>query len=416
MTAQRSYRHHFPAPEGVLCVSGESQTAQELCRMLRKLRFRAEAAGSVAQALSIINRRPPALLLVDFYLNDGSGLELIQQLHATRRTSKIPVLMLATALQAEHYRAHLASAGPQDWLHKPLDEDRLVSAVTRWVGVEVSESAAKDEIEIDQTRGLADSGALSALPFARVLVLAGQRGSGRVCVERRGQNLRIWVTGETIHGISSSFITDLSLGQLLVINGRISRYILAEAQHQIATGKRLGEWLCDRGLLTPAELDRQLHDQAMQKLTAVFSWRWYDASWRYETDAEPAEIQAPTNIALREVIFAGIAKYYDRERLEMIFSKRERLRRPVIPTTPHFGELTVPARRLLNAADGRATAAQVRARAGMELLRFYQTLYSLWVLDLIRFGEPVKGDSLPADASTDSFLKPQDTLDFVRRH
>jgi CheY-like chemotaxis protein len=416
MTAQRSYRHNFPAPEGVLCVSGDGQTAQELCRMLRKLRFRAEPAGSMAQALSIINRRPPALLLVDFYLNDGSGLELVHQLRGARRTAKIPVLMLATTLQAEHYRAHLASAGPQDWLHKPLDEDRLAGAVTQWVGVEISDAAPKDEIEIDPAPALADSGAISALPFARVLVLAGRRGAGRVCVERRSQWLRVWVSGETVNGLSSSFISDMSLGQMLIVQGRVSRYIIAEAQQQIAAGKRLGEWLCEHGYLTPAELEQQLRDQAMQKLTAVFSWRWYDACWQYEAATEPGEIQVHTAIPLRDVIFAGIGQHYDRERLEMIFSKRERLRRPLIPTTPHTGELTVPARRLLNAADGHTTAAQVRTRAGMELLRFYQTLYALWVLDLIRFGEPVKVDPQQPIPTKDTFLKPQDSLDFVRRH
>jgi CheY-like chemotaxis protein len=414
MTAHRSYRTYPPIPERILCVSGDDQTAQELVRLLRKLRFRADAVSGIAEAQNAIGRRAPSLFVVDFFLQDGSGLELIRELRANRRTAKVPVLMLATPFQAEHYRNHPTGPGPQDWLHKPIDENRLTASVVKWVGVEIKEDVFQEEVESDHPRELAESGAFSDLPFARVLVLAGRRGAGRLCVQRGEQWLRIWVSGEVIEGLASSYISDSSLGQLLVQQGRISRYTLAEAQAAIAAGTRLGEWLCQGGFLSSDELNEQLQRQMLEKLTALFSWRWYDAEWRYERLAEFTGAHVRSHIPVKKITFDGIARYYDRDRLEMIFSKRERLRRPIIPTRPFYDDLPVAARRLLNAADGLSSPVQVRARAGMELLRFYQTLYSLWVLDLVRFGEPRK---LGVDAAgQDAFLKSQDSLEFGRRH
>jgi CheY-like chemotaxis protein len=403
-------------PSGVLCVSGDGPTAQELCRMLRKLRFQAEAASTMSQALAVINRRPPSLLIIDFLLADGSGLELVRQLRMMRRTARLPVLMLATTLQAEHYRPHFIAGGPQDWLYKPVDEERLATAVMRWVGVELTDAGAVDEIETDQAGALADNGKISELPFARVLALAGRRGAGSLQIERRDQWLRVWLTDDAIHAIAAGRLSGVPLGQMLVMQGRISRTTLNEAQAAIGPDGNLGQWLCDQGYLCHDELGRQIRQQVMQELTDLFSWRWYDGVWRYEANAPLADYQAECDLPIRNVVFAGIAKFYDRDRLEMIFSKRERLRRPIIPTTPFYEDFAPPARRLLDNADGRSTPAVVRARAGMELLRFYQTLYSLWVMDVVRFGEPIKPDPQQPSPDKDIFLKPHDDLDFVRRH
>ena len=415
MSSRGPYRPRGARTGGILCVSGDGQTAQELVRMLAQNRFAGEVAASMEEALERIRRQTPSLILIDFRLADGSGLELISRLRAMPRTAKIPVLMLATGFQAEHYRAHQTGPAPQEWLHKPVDKDQLATAVRRWIGVEASGRGASLEAEPDQARTLPEKGSFAELPFARVLVLAGRKGPGRLFVQRHDEWLRVWVDGDTIVGLSSSYISGTSLGRMLVEGGRVDGDTLAEAQLSLAPGQRLGQWLVEHGILPEDELDAHLRRQVAHKLSGLFSWRWYDACWVKEDRAEPAPIQVSHDLGIKDVIFDGITRHYDRDRLEMIFTKRHRLRRPVIPTTPHVEGFPVPARRVMQAADGRTIPPQVRTRAGMEVMRFYQVLYALWVLEFVRFGDPVEGDEKAAQSENDAFMAAGESVGSSRR-
>jgi len=397
-------------PQWTLCVSGDRQTAAQLRQLLQKLRFRAESAGGIEEALALTRQFAPAMIVVDFQLADGSGLELIRRLRQERKTARTPVLMLATTIQSEHYRHRLVNPGPQEWLDKPLDDERLATAVMRWFGVEIAPPPAHEEPH-EEHPDPGNQGTFSDLPFARVLALAGRRGRGRLHVDRHGQWIDIWFDGKRVVGLATAYLLGSSLGEMLVRRNRLSPHALADAQRDLAAGRRLGDWLLDQSLLTADELEAELQRHVMEKLTIAFSWRWYDGTWRYFVGETKESAQVTCDVDLRQVVFAGIADYYDRDRLEMIFTKRDRLRRALIPTSPYFEELPVAARRLMRAADGRASAVKARLRAGMEVRRFYQVLYALWVLDLVRFGDPVK----PEDFIEEIFLDPEESIGPGRR-
>jgi len=399
----------------ILCLSGDRRTATQLRQILRDLRFKAEMASGIQEALTLVQRSSPSLVVADFQLADGSGLEMIRHLRMSKRAARTPILMLATAMQVEHYRHKLVWFGPQEWLDKPVDDERLAAAVTRWVGVEVEPPPAMDEPLLDKTLALADQGSFAQLPFARVLVLAGRREPGRLRVARHDQWIDIWLDREKIVALSSSFIQDNTLGQLLVRKGRMSIYDLQQAQTAIEGGRRLGQWAIEQGLMTEEELTRELQQQVMEKITSAFSWQWYDGDWSFQSGTSVREAHVLCDIPVKQVILTGITRHYDRERLEMIFSKRERLRRAIIPTSPFFDDLPVTARRLLAAADGRASAVRVRRRSGMEVLRFYQTLYALWVIDMIRFGDPVTPEEDREALEEEPFLEAGENIEFPRR-
>lgn len=385
--------------------------------MLIQRRFDAEPAAGIAQVSRLLRRRLPSLLLVDFRLADGTGLELLQQLRQDPRTAKLPVLMLASAFQVEHYRTHLTGPAPQNWLVKPVEEERLTAAVSQWVGAVVQGRGkeANANSETTSPRVLTDRGSFGELPFARVLALAGRRAAGQLLIQRQNNWLRLWVADNVINGLSSSFLSNASLGRLLLREGRISRQTLREAEAEISRGKRLGRWLIEHDFLTESELLVNLHQQVMEKLQDVFSWRWHDATWNYKSPDSTGDIQVQCDVPIREIIFTGITNFYNRERLEMIFSKRHRLRRPVIPTSPYSAGLPVAAKRLLAAADGRSPSAAVRQRAGMEVPRFYQTLYALWVLDLVRLGEPLTEEQAGPAFDNDIFLDTPEKAETPRR-
>ncbi len=375
---------------------------------MEKLRFRAITATSAEEALSATRGLPPALVIVDFQLTNGSGLEFIRLLRQERRTARTPVLMLATNIQSEYYRHRLVNPGPQEWLDKPLNNDRLAAAVMRWFGVEIAPPPAHEEPH-EEHPDPGDHGSFTDLPFARVLALAGRRGRGRLHLDRQGQWIDIWLADRRIVGLSSAYLPGSSLGEMLVRRSRLSPHALAEAQHLMPPTQRLGDWLREQGLLTPDELEAELQLHVMEKLTVAFSWRWHDGTWNYLAGETADASQIACDVELRHVVFDGIRDYYDLDRLEMIFSKRDRLRRAVIPTTPYFADLPVAARRLLRSADGRTNAIKVRLQTGMEVRRFYQVLYALWVLDLVRFGDPVRpGEN--GEPDEEIFLDPAESI------
>ncbi len=401
-------------PQWTLCVSGDRQTAEQLRRLLEKLRFRAVSVSSIDEALGLVRQSAPALVVVDFQLADGSGLEFIRRLRDERKTTRTPVLMLATTIQSEHYRHRLVNPGPQEWLDKPLIDDRLAPAVMRWFGVDIAPPPAHEEPHEEQPDP-GDRGTFADLPFARVLALAGRRGRGRLHLDRLGQWIDIWFNERRIVGLASAYLPGSSLGEMLVRRNRLSPHALAEAQTHLSPERRLGDWLLEQGLLVADELETELQHHVMEKLTLAFSWRWYDGQWQYSADEATGPAQLVCDVDLRQVVFAGIGDYYDRDRLEMIFSKRDRVRRAVIPTMPFFAELPVAARRLLRAADGRSSAVSVRLRTGMEVRRFYQVLYALWVLDVVRFGDPVKPNEADGEPAEEIFLDPEENIGSQRR-
>lgn len=88
--------------------------------------FEVVDAGSVADGLAAVREHPPAYAILDMKLEDGSGLELVQELHKRREDCKIVMLTgfgnIATAVAA-------VKAGALDYLPKPADPDQIAAAL-----------------------------------------------------------------------------------------------------------------------------------------------------------------------------------------------------------------------------------------------------------------------------------------------
>jgi len=90
------------------------------------LKFLTATAG--AQGLALAREHRPDLILLDLYLSDLSGDDVLSQLRRAKETASIPVFILsadATPGQAER----LLSAGAQAYLTKPFDLQELLQAV-----------------------------------------------------------------------------------------------------------------------------------------------------------------------------------------------------------------------------------------------------------------------------------------------
>ena len=94
-----------------------------------RLVFAVDGAAGVAQAA---NERPDVILM-DLSLPVVDGWEATRRIKADPATTHIPVIALtAHAMSGDEEKAK--TAGCDDFLAKPLDEDLLFAKLRRWLG------------------------------------------------------------------------------------------------------------------------------------------------------------------------------------------------------------------------------------------------------------------------------------------
>ena len=95
--------------------------------------FEIAVATDGAEAISAVTADSPDIILMDLNVPIINGWEATRQLKADPKTSKIPVIALsAHAMAGDRERA--LAAGCDDFDTKPIDFDRLLSKMKRFVG------------------------------------------------------------------------------------------------------------------------------------------------------------------------------------------------------------------------------------------------------------------------------------------
>jgi DNA-binding response OmpR family regulator len=77
--------------------------------------------------------RHPSLIVLDVMLPDADGFEVCRELKADIRTTTIPILML-TALDHDEYRRRGLACGADEYMTKPFDPERLLTALRSRAG------------------------------------------------------------------------------------------------------------------------------------------------------------------------------------------------------------------------------------------------------------------------------------------
>lgn len=97
-----------------------------LARAMIQRGFTVSAVASLAEALDVARLNPPAFAVLDMRLEDGNGLDVVEELHKRRPECRVVMLTgygnIATAVAA-------VKAGAVDYLAKPADADDVVKAL-----------------------------------------------------------------------------------------------------------------------------------------------------------------------------------------------------------------------------------------------------------------------------------------------
>jgi two-component system response regulator RegA len=110
----------------LLLVDDDERFLTRLSRAMAKRGFEVSTATSVEEGIKVADQTDPDYALVDLRLEDGNGLEVVQQIREHRPECRVVVLTgygnIATAVAA-------VKAGAVDYLSKPADADQIASAL-----------------------------------------------------------------------------------------------------------------------------------------------------------------------------------------------------------------------------------------------------------------------------------------------
>lgn len=112
-----------------LLVVDDNQAYAEMLRaLLVRGGYEVAVARSGAEALDMVRRARPALILLDLYMPDGDGDAVCRQIRADPETAGIAVLMMSGGGRKDE-EARCVAAGCDQFLTKPIRQGELLLAV-----------------------------------------------------------------------------------------------------------------------------------------------------------------------------------------------------------------------------------------------------------------------------------------------
>ena len=107
-------------------IDDDEPFVRRLSKAMEKRGFIVSHALNILDGKNLVKFDPPAFAVVDLKLNDGNGLEVVEQIRKVRPDSKIIVLTgygaIATAVAA-------VKIGATDYLAKPADANDITNAL-----------------------------------------------------------------------------------------------------------------------------------------------------------------------------------------------------------------------------------------------------------------------------------------------
>lgn len=114
------------ADKSLLVLDDDAPLRTRLGRALEQRGFEPILVATVAEAVAAVKIKAPAYAVLDLRLEDGSGLTVVEAIHAARPDARVVMLTgygnIATAVAA-------VKAGALDYLPKPADADDVAKAL-----------------------------------------------------------------------------------------------------------------------------------------------------------------------------------------------------------------------------------------------------------------------------------------------
>lgn len=132
--------------ERLLLVEDDRTNLKLLTYILKPYGYHLLTARNGVEALKIIAKHEPDLILLDVRLPDINGFEICHQLKSNKRTEHIPIIFVS-ALAQEVYRLQGLELGAADYITKPFDRDDLIRRVSRQLELYRNEEKTYNTLE-----------------------------------------------------------------------------------------------------------------------------------------------------------------------------------------------------------------------------------------------------------------------------
>ena len=171
----------------VLVVDDDAQLRRFLRMTLTGHGLVVAEAGSVAEAISAVQRVHPAVMLLDLGLPDGDGLAVVRAFEASER----PPIIVLSARGQEGDKVAALDAGAEDYLTKPFGASELLARIRvvlrRSPGRTIPDVIDLGPIKIDQPRHAVtiDGRDVHLTPIEFNLLVELAREPGRVFTHRQ---------------------------------------------------------------------------------------------------------------------------------------------------------------------------------------------------------------------------------------
>jgi DNA-binding response OmpR family regulator len=115
-------KHH------VLIVEDTQHLRENMVEALRMEGYKVSSAHHGKEALQLLEKVTPAIIVTDLLMPEMNGFEFIEQVRAKGRWNKIPILVF-TAVPEQENKERVLEMGANSFLKKPSSLDELLNEV-----------------------------------------------------------------------------------------------------------------------------------------------------------------------------------------------------------------------------------------------------------------------------------------------
>jgi len=133
------------ASASVLVVDDEKVVRDSLAEMLEETGYKVSSAEDGYEALTIINERPPNVVVLDMRLPGMSGIEVMKSIK--EKDEKMAIIIM-TAYGSIDNAVEAMKLGASDYITKPFPPERLEASIGKILSFPLSEEETKEPAEV----------------------------------------------------------------------------------------------------------------------------------------------------------------------------------------------------------------------------------------------------------------------------
>lgn len=134
----------------ILIVEDEASIRDLLCLVLEQNGYQTTTADDVESAISKLQEPYPELVLLDWMLPGGSGIQIAKKMKQHELTRNIPIIMI-TARGEEEDKVRGLEVGADDYITKPFSPKELVARIKAVIR-RVTPTGVDDVVEIQKLK------------------------------------------------------------------------------------------------------------------------------------------------------------------------------------------------------------------------------------------------------------------------